>query len=145
MSGGGTDLGDGQNSDKVEPKIFPQVPSGNFLRISDKVAATENTSGRLNVPSSKLQAHVNHVEKIRHGAQHRHTSFQPRGDVDAVVGILDLGQVVEQRVHGDRHQARRHEKRVPSMQGRTRWIQRRCCGLLRIVLQVRRRQALELQ
>jgi len=70
--------------------------------------------------------------------------------LDAVLVGVDDWEVIEQRVHGHRHQAGRHEEDVPSVQVRTGGVQAPLGGGLLlgcsgIFLQGRPRQALELQ
>lgn len=59
---------------------------------------------------------MNHVQEVRHGAKHRDGFLEPVGNGDAVVHVVDVGEVVEERVHEHGHQARGHEECVPSVQ-----------------------------
>jgi len=111
-----------QNSQEIDPEIQLEIASSNGPGIRHKLAAAKETSRRLDERRPKTEKHVNDIEKICQSSKHRYCYFQVAGDFYTTSVEIHLGEIEEERVDEDGHQAGSQKERIPSVQRFTRWV-----------------------
>jgi hypothetical protein len=137
-----SDLGDGQHGDEVDPEVFSEVARGDLGGVGDELPAAEDAGRGGDERGAELEVHVHDVEEVGDGAEDGDGFLEPGRDADAGVGVVDVGEVVEERVHEHGHQARADEEGVPPLQLQARRVQVRLpAPRLRVALVVPWRRA----
>lgn len=108
-----------ENSKNVDDEMRGQVTSSDLSLVLDENTSPKDTRRRSDEAGAKLEDDVDHVEDVGEGAQDAGGDLHLLVAAEAFLGVVDHGDVEEERVERDGDDASQDEDLVPSLKERS--------------------------
>lgn len=110
------DLRKRKNSENIDDEMRGQVTHSDLPRVLDEDASPEDARGRSDEAGTELEDDVDEVEDIGAGAEDAGGYLHLVVEAEALLGVVDDGDVEEERVERDGDDAGEDEDLVPFLE-----------------------------